>query len=244
MLSHQLRASAKTPVYVGGISLGFIGGVVTATQTLSLTTLTGGISASAAPGDMVIVAYSNGHTAALVPTIVSTGYTAMFTALYANSTQDVNLLAWYKFMGNTPDTSVVVGGSGNIAAAGAVAIHVWRNINPSTPFSGTITTGSITNGSNPTNGTSTFTSTGTTVVCLGASGNLGAGSLYTAGTGLTRLVTAGGNDTVDTSIALAAITARNTGSYTPPAPTFTLGFGTATTNAAAWATIPLKSIGY
>lgn len=106
----------------------------TGSTTLGLTALTGGIDTAARTGDMVIVQHGSGSTsdANLGPT--SASYTEVFD-LYANSTRDANMSVAYKFMGETPDTSVTVEPlTGTSSVGKPVIVSVWRGVDPSTPL--------------------------------------------------------------------------------------------------------------
>lgn len=140
MLFHKLlskSAFAGGIQYVGGRTAGSTG---TASDiTISLNgTLTGGLGTSPSTGDLVIVYFGTGSTADR--DLVVSGYTEV-AELYSNDTYDTNLVAAYKFMGGTPDTSfTLTGGTLSTSDAGAVAVQVWRGVNATTPLDVTQTT--------------------------------------------------------------------------------------------------------
>lgn len=124
--------------YVGGNSGNSLDDTTT---TVSLTALTGGIGSAALTGDIVIVAVGNGANADLNASISSpTGYSSPLCNLYANDSYDSNLSVFWKIMGVTPDTNVVTtGNSGSASNTNSTVVHVWRNIDSSTPIDVTTT---------------------------------------------------------------------------------------------------------
>jgi hypothetical protein len=153
--------------YVGSYMQSFVG--TTSNVTVSLTSLTGGLSSAPAAGDLVIVYFGTGSTANR--DLVISGYTEI-VELYSNDTYDTNLAVAYKFMGGTPDTSfVLTGGTLNIDDAGAVGVQVWRGVDATTPLDVTRTTatGVDTCFCNP--AAITPVTDGAVIVAGGASGN-------------------------------------------------------------------------
>lgn len=125
--------------YVGGQST-----VVTVTtpttQTINFA-LTGGLASTPSAGDLVVVSYSeaSGTDNAISGRISTSGYTFM-TELYANDTYDSNLAVFRKFMGSTPDSSIVVIGATGTASGVTVNIAVFRGVDTTTPLDATTTT--------------------------------------------------------------------------------------------------------
>lgn len=104
--------------------------------TVSLTTLTGGISASAAADDLVIVLRASDQSSNV--SLPLSGYTQI-TDQYANvpgSSHDPNHELYYKKMGSTPDTSVSIGASPN-SNDHAALVMVFRGVDTSNPFDAT-----------------------------------------------------------------------------------------------------------
>lgn len=132
VLEHD--AGSGSLVYVGGASGGAIDG---ANVTISLTSLTGGIASAPSEGDLVLVfgghSYSSSSTGAGV---TNSGYSTP-DRVTSNSHA---VAETHKFMGVTPDTSVT--GIGPSAAGSSFpgthvatyVVHVWRNVDPSTPL--------------------------------------------------------------------------------------------------------------
>lgn len=136
--------------YVGGNSAVGTG----ATVSVSLTALTGGLSSTAAEGDIVVVIWGWATNAVADPgtlTMSTSGYTYCFTDLYANDTREANMRMAYKVMGSTPDTTAVCNRVNNGAYGGGIAVQVWRNVDTASPLTGTSSgaTGTNSNDGNP-----------------------------------------------------------------------------------------------
>lgn len=117
----------RTPIqYVGGTTAQITGSTSTTTS-ISLTALTGGMDTQPREGDVVIVYYGTGSTVDRAIGVTTAGYTEI-VELYSNDNLDTNLSVSYKAMSSTPDTSVVVSGTGNNADSGSVVIKVFRNV--------------------------------------------------------------------------------------------------------------------
>jgi hypothetical protein len=132
--------------YVGGNSNS---GATNTTVSVSLTNLTGGLSSSAAEGDIVIVCTSN--TDYSTPSVSTSGYSNFYSALSRGATYPNNMISSYKIMGSTPDTTVsCVFSSGLSVKAAAVAVYVWRGVDKTTPIDVTpqTTTGIASTGTN------------------------------------------------------------------------------------------------
>lgn len=140
MLSRFPTTSITGIQYVGGTTAQITGSTATTTN-VSLTGLTGGLASAAAAGDLVVVYYGVGSTVARTLTI-TTGYTSV-ASLTISDTYDANLVVAYKFMGSIPDTTVTVSATGATNDSGAVAIQVWRYVDPILPLDTPITAGSI-----------------------------------------------------------------------------------------------------
>lgn len=139
--SNSPSASASSSDYDFG-TLDYVGGASTASAgssslTLSLTALTGGLASAPAEDDIVILSFAQ-HIAGdanLAPT--TSGYTEL-ADLYTSDEGDLNMYVGYKVMGVTPDTTVTVPSQGTGSLI--VAVHVWRNVDTTTPIDATTTT--------------------------------------------------------------------------------------------------------
>src|SRR3989338_844965 len=121
-----------------------------ASFTVDLTALTGGISTSAAAGDLVIVADGWTGTTDGDPGVGTAGYTEE-ADLYQDYGFDVNISVNWKTMGPMPDTSVSCNGSGSSTNGAVCLVHVWRNAASTTPMDVTVVTAGGINGSTPDN---------------------------------------------------------------------------------------------
>lgn len=213
-----------SPVLVGSKSVGFAGTLSNAV--ISLTDLTGGIDTAPQSGDMVVIAYcvgSGSGTPAL--SFVTSGYTTL-ASLFSDDTADTSLVAGYKFMTGTPDTSVTVSDTDNTASAGAVAVMVFRGVDPSTPLDVATTTSTGINGGRPTPPAITPTTPGAIIGMFGGSGNQ-APAVFVSG--LSNFITRTQGDT--NSITVGAGTySWISGTYTPVQWT-----GNTTSTQASWA---------
>jgi hypothetical protein len=132
--------------YVGGFTQGYAG--TTSNIVVPLTTLTGGTDSAPSADDIVVVCFSVGSTVALA--IAIAGYTTIASGTVADNF-DASLIAGYKLMGVTPDTTVTLtGGTLSNAAAGVVEVHVWRGVDLVTPIDVTTVTTTGTSGAVPT----------------------------------------------------------------------------------------------
>jgi hypothetical protein len=141
------RAVKSTIAYVGGKTAGIPGSTATNTTVALNSGFNGGVggtNAGVQAGDLVIVSYGVGVSGAATMTINDPGavpYVMPNGAQLAGSdNNDAMLRVGYKFMPGTPDANVVLGPTGATANGGAYAIHVYREVNPETPFDVTTTT--------------------------------------------------------------------------------------------------------
>lgn len=127
----------KTLTYVGGKLQG--GNGSTSDISISLTSLTGGTDSSPQAGDIVIIAAQLFNSSNLTYSL--TNYTQITDLYTTASNVIINLHVGYKIMGSTPDTTAVIfKGTQTLSYPYAVAIHVWRNFDATTPIDVTPTT--------------------------------------------------------------------------------------------------------
>jgi hypothetical protein len=200
--------------YVGGKGAGSAG---QGGGSISLTTgLTGGSGGAPLEGDLVVVTVSVG-TQARQPTIaISTpsGYTPLTAQRTTATTYDTNVQTCYKVMGSTPDTSVTIPASGNIADGISYVIQVFRGVDTANPMDVTPTyaTGSgVTAAPDP--AAITPTTAGAWIVCCGGAA-ANAGGTMTASY-LTNFLAYNGADTNDALIGCGYYTGWTSGSYDP-----------------------------
>ena len=169
------------PEFVGAATGGRTGSSSTS-LTVSLTALTGGIAASPADGDIVVVLAVTGTKANRTLSIkdpATVDYTLIGSELYSDDFVDTNLRLAYKFMGATPDASVVIGPSGSGQDALTVVVHVWRGVDATTPLDVAVTTATGINTGRP--NPPAITPTTADAVVLAAGGAAAAiGAVFTA----------------------------------------------------------------
>ncbi len=121
-------------VYVGGNSAVNTG----SSYNISLTGLTGGLSSTAATGDIVIVCTAFvSQSAAPAITIAgntSGSYINIATRGHADDTWNTEFLTAYQVMGGTPDTTVTAGRAASGSFGGGTVVHVWRGQDATTPI--------------------------------------------------------------------------------------------------------------
>lgn len=192
--------SQDNPTYVTGSTP--TGGATTSTLTIALPS---GIQ----EGDLVIVTICIASTTSRSFRISDssgsvTGYTEV-ASLYANDTYDTNLQVGYKFAGATPDTNFyIVGGSGSANDGCSIAIHVWRNVDPTTPMDVTPVTLTQTNTALVNPPAITPVTTGAEIIIAGGAAHNGGFDTFTASY-LSNFETTGFNDTNDSSIGLGSV---------------------------------------
>lgn len=111
-------------VFVGGASGN---GASASAITIGLTSLTGGIAAAPAAGDIVIIGWAIPHDPDLDVNV--TGYTQLADVYGTGAGADTNLGVFYKVMGGSPDTTAELSATGHAVYQGSYAIQVWRNPN-------------------------------------------------------------------------------------------------------------------
>lgn len=150
-------------------------GVTTATQTVSLTGLTGGISSTAAAGDLVLVVSGWAGTADGNPGVTTVGYTEI-TDIYSNDTRDTNMSVAYKKL-SSAETSVIVSASG-ITGSGSCAIAcVYRGVSSTNPIDVTSTTATGLDTSAPNPPAITPVTANTLIVATGLGSWIGGGGV-------------------------------------------------------------------
>lgn len=209
MLSAKPRVAfpvCPTPDFVGGYKVGIPG---TASETVvSLTSLTGGLASAPAEDDIVIVSYASAYSSDIG--MDSTGYTEAVEGFNSNG---INYGVWWKKMTSTPDTSVTVSQTGGTLYAGAVAIHVWRGQDLSSPFCATPLTVDHSEALSKPNPPAIYSPyNGAVILCVGASTGFGTVT-YTAGY-LSNLVQVYQTDSADVAIGLGSVVSTG-GSYNP-----------------------------
>lgn len=216
--------------YVGGTSNVGTG----ASYTVSLNgTLTGGSNSSPSQGDLILVFTGEANSASVTSTCSGNNggsYSTIRAHKNSPDTHDANLDSFYKFAGATPDTTLTITrGNNNTTYGSGTVVHVWRGIDPTTPFNVTPTVASGTNGSAANPPAITPTIAGSIVLYVGHASQLAAsGTVYTTA-GTYPISIKGDGSTGDSIIMASHYTAWTSGAYDPAA--FT---GSTTTTALAW----------
>jgi hypothetical protein len=122
--------------FVGG-KIAAKAGATSGNSTMTINSgLTGGISSSAASGDLVVAAFATvsdqGTDLTLSITDGSVDYTIIGSELYQTDRRDINLRVTRKVIG--ADTSVTFGPTQSTSYGGTTAVYVFRNVDQSTPI--------------------------------------------------------------------------------------------------------------
>lgn len=195
-------------------------GGTSSSTTQSLTALTGGIASSPSEGDLVLIALDVGAAAGRNPSCAISGWNTIGTQLNVTAkAYQVCFQVSYKFMGSTPDTSITIPGSQNIADGQAWQVLVFRGVDSTTPFD--VASVSATGSGVSTNWDAAAiqpTTAGAFIVIMGG-GATGGVSTYVAPSGFIGWGTSNGNDTNDGSCGAGYYDGWTSGSYDPAAVT-------------------------
>ena len=126
-----LSSSVTFPTFVGYVSGTARGNQ---TQTLYLTSLTGGTASSVSENDIVVVcAHVSNNSVSNQPTVSTSGYTTAASGRQGDS-YDSGLLVSYKFMGATTDPFVSVAGGGTSSDSLTIIAFVFSGVDTATPL--------------------------------------------------------------------------------------------------------------
>jgi hypothetical protein len=220
--------------YVGGKVQGF--GGTTSAVSITLTNLTGGSDTAPSAGDFVVVYYGTGSNTTARAITVNSDYTNL-TKIAESDTYDANLVVGYKRMGSTPDTSVEVSATLNLADAGAVVVHVFRGVDETTPLDVTSVTATGTNSVLCNPGAITPSTAGAWIVAGGSGAHIAGTDTYSS-SDLTSFRTVGANDTFDVTVGAGLKTDWTSGPFDPAA--FTWSDTSASTYSWAAYTLALR----
>lgn len=220
--------------YVGGRTQTWQG--TTSTTSVSLTGLTGGLASSPAAGDLVIIAYSVAAVSDLDLTI-AVDWTELVD-LYSNDDADSNLAVFYKIMGGSPDTSVLLGQTYNVNDPGAVAVQVWRGVDPTTPFDVTTTTATGINSQAANPPAITPITAGAVIVAAGSGAQVSGAAPRTFSSADLTMLTVGVSDGPTSVIGLGYSEDWVSGSFDPA--TWTLSNSDSSTRSWCAATMALR----
>lgn len=228
-------AGATGIQYVGGYTTSYTG---TATTSVSLTSLTGGIASAPSIGDLVIFCIGNASDGTTTINMGTSDYTSIVD-LYTNDTYDTSLYALYKIL-STAETSISVDTGIASGESSTFYVSVWRNVDSVAPFDvlPTTATGISSILANPPS--ITPVTSGSYIVAVGA-GAANAGIQTYSSTDLTDFQTRGVNaSSIDSTIG-GGYYQWTSGTFDPAAFTFSTSNSTAYSWAAA--TVALRPTG-
>lgn len=148
------------------MSLQYVGGKTGLNgSAIDLTALTGGIDTAAEAGDIVLVIVGVGYNSTdPVLSIDTSGYTQLATQLHGIDANETACAAFYKVMGDIPDTEVQpASDQGDYAAV----VHVWRGVNKNSPIDETTVTATGNNSNDVNSGPITPETAGAIVISAG-----------------------------------------------------------------------------
>jgi len=198
--------------YVGGRTQTSTGG--TGTITVSLTGLSGGLATSPAENDYVIVIRAWASPVFKTATTSSTGWTSFSSVWNGDAVNDINLDIYYKFMGVTPDTSIVLNGNGAGSESSSIIVYVFRGVDLTTPLDVTSVSTNIGTTVLPNPAAITPITTNSIIVVAAGGSHRDGNDNYTAGY-LTNFLTVGVNATTNDSIAGIGYVTWTSGAYDP-----------------------------
>lgn len=198
------------PVYVGGGS--WTATALSGSQTVTFPSLAGGIATVPSEGDVVFAAIGASFT---TNTDFTSSWTELFD-LYSNDTEDAQMAVYYKRMGATPDTSIVINSTGsNTGTSPAVIFHVWRNLDATNPIdaSNSVSSTSSQNTLIPTFGPVTPVTEKSVILAIAAGAFAGTPSPYTST--LDNFIPVTTNDAEDLIMGFGSYADWTSGAYTP-----------------------------
>lgn len=219
---------ANTDRYVLGTetvrgTISYVGGrtqtsTSTAAITVSLTGLTGGLATAPIEGDLVVVvrALAAGAATDVDLTTSSTGWTELVD-LYSNDNRSTNLAIYYKRMGATPDTSIVLSAHASGQSSG-FAVQVFRGVDAGTPFDVTSTTATASDTVLPNPPAITPTTQNALILIAGGAAHDDQTDTFGASY-LTNFLSAGSSTSFDATVGMGYVS-WTSGTYDPAAWTF------------------------
>ena len=213
-LTGMLQAAAGSGVDWPPSNIQFVGSTTLSTPgktgdtSVSLTSLQNGIGTQPAQGDLVIALAGAGvGTTFKELSIRTSGYTEL-VALQANDNISLDGTVAYKFMGATPDTTIIVSGTLSATDGISAVFLVFRNVDQTDPFPVLEIANSQINTARPTppDLTPPAPSEGAFHILCGGAGAHGQGDRdYANSLPYTNFATEGVNDSYDSTTAMGAI---------------------------------------
>lgn len=233
-VSHRI---SEPIAFVGGKT--FAGTSTVSIANLNINNLVGGLSSAPIKGDLVVVAFSAGSTADRAITVAgnNSGTYTQIAELYsvATTTYDTNLEVAYKVMGDTPDTSLsFTVTTAATSDAYAVAVHVWRFVDETTPLDVTSTTATASGSALANPPAITPVTPGSYVLPIAAAAHAsGAQYFLSPEDAVVTFFSNGGNSTNDVTVGIGAYREWTTGAYDPAA----WRFSTTNPTSGSWAAV-------
>lgn len=221
------------------MAIQLVGYVTSTVQSLSysvdVTTLTGGISSSIAPGDLIVVATGFSSVGDGNPGVSSPTMTEV-ADLYANDTIDTNLSVSWMIAGSTPPTSITMSGTLGSSYGNCAVISVWRGVDTSTPLDVTVTTATGTSSANANPPAITPATNGATILAIAMCG-VSSPTYFTGPTGFTTVANAASTGSTSSSTIGVAYLSGQSASVSVDPDTMTHFFYGGST--ASWASVTM-----
>lgn len=192
------------------------------TFNVALNSLSGGIASAAAAGDYVIVLLVHADNIDASIQCNTAGFDVIGSELLGNDTNKTNTELYAKRMTSTPDTSVELQTPSDAGESSVAIAHIYRGVDPTTPLDGvTVQTVETINTVLFDPPSITPTTPGAWIVIAGGGAHAEGTQTY-ANSSLSGVASVGSDGTDrDASGIMAYYSSWTSGSYNPPACTFT-----------------------
>lgn len=237
IVTEGYNGGTTTPIEFVGSAITTKAGATTGNSTMPLNSgLTGGISASAQSGDLVIAVFATATNTdrTLAITDGTNNYTLIDSELFSTPllAAATSLRVAYKFI--TTDTTTTFGPTGATDDPGAMAVYVFRNVDSTTPLDVAAIGTTGTNSSSPDPTAITPTSDNTFIIAIGSTGR---SDTFTA-PDLTQFITTISTSTRTVTMGVGHKANWASGTFNPGA------FGSSTGFPRSWAamTIALRPV--
>jgi hypothetical protein len=240
-LMGQAVAGGGTPAtFVGSKTFTFASTSATACSLTDLLTNTG-TTATLLQNDFVLVVIDTNTPSAPDITFTPPAGWTQECDLYQADTSAVNMAVWSKFMGASPDSSVLIQGANAALQAVCVTVHAFRGVNTTTPRDVANVTAVGQNDGKPNPGAITPVTAGALIYVAGAAavGGSGVGGVFTnpgdLNSGTNEFASANRSATSQSGVSGAGFVAWNGAGAFDPA---TWGGGR-TNTACSWAALTM-----
>lgn len=164
--------------------------------------------------DVVVAAVAAPKTTGSTPAMVSSGWTEVITPFVGTGSQAPSMGVWYKRMGASPDSSVVMSGDTSSETDTTGIAIAFSGVNTSTALDQTAVISSETTSTNPDPSTIVTQTDGAEVIVFATSNTLD--TSITVPSGYSNHLSVDGNDTYDHTQAVASKNVASAGSENPP----------------------------